>query len=140
MLKSKHLSARTGTVNVGELNPKQEIAALCIAAGKTQEEAAAEAACGTRTIKTWVSDLPAFTRRISELRAEMTSRALGKLLENMFSAADTLGYLCRKGKSEMIRLSAARAILELSPKLHESTEMQTRLAALENPQRERRAG
>jgi hypothetical protein len=32
----------------------------------------------------------------------MTARALGRLVDSMASAADTLGYLSRKGKSEMV--------------------------------------
>jgi hypothetical protein len=104
---------------------------LALAAGHTQDEAARETGAGTRTIKTWLHDLPTFTRRITELRAEMTSRALGRLTADMASAADTLGYLSRKAKSETVRLGAARALLELGNKLRESNELEQRIAALE---------
>src|SRR5262245_47232421 len=113
------------------LTPKQESAALALAAGRTQDEAAAESGAGARTIKTWLVVQPRFARPIQELRAVMTSRALGRLVDGMVSAADTLGYLCRKGKSGMVRLSAARAVLELGTKLRESIELEERLAALE---------
>jgi len=49
----------------------------------------------------------------------------------MASAADTLGFLSRKGKSEMVRLSAARAVLELAAKTRENVEMEERLQSLE---------
>jgi hypothetical protein len=61
----------------------------------------------------------------------MTSRALGRLVDAMASAAETLGHLSRKGKSEMVRLGAARAILELGPRLQETVEHEERLRALE---------
>jgi hypothetical protein len=99
------------------------------------QKAAQESGAGVRTIKTWTATLPAFTRRIAELRSEMTSRALGRLVDSMTSAAATLDYLCRKGKSEMVRLSAARAVLELGQKLRESVELEERIAALEGKQR-----
>lgn len=116
---------------IGGLPPKQEAAALALAAGHTLREASRASGAGERTIKTWTATLPAFTKRVSELRAEMTGRALGRLADNMASAAETLGYLSRKGKSEMVRLSAARAVLELGARLRESVELEERLAALE---------
>jgi hypothetical protein len=123
-------TARNGPEN-RPLTPRQEAAALALAAGCTLAVAARESGAGERTIKTWLRALPAFPHRVSELRAEMTSRALGRLADNMASAADTLGYLCRKGKSETVRLGAARAILELGAKLRESVELEERLSALE---------
>ena len=64
----------------------------------------------------------------------MTTRALGKLTDRMVSAADTLGYLSQKAKSETVRLSAARAVLELGTKLRESIELEERIAELESDQ------
>jgi hypothetical protein len=90
------------------------------------------------TAKTWSATLPAFRRRIQELRAEMTSQALGRLVEGMVSAADTLVFLCRKGKSETVRLGAARALLELGTTLRESVEWEERIAALESRPGQRR--
>ncbi len=130
-------TAPNGPLN-GLLTPKQEAAALALAAGRTQEEAARESGAATRTIKTWLHDLPAFGRRVQQLRGEMTSRALGRLVDNMASAAETLGYLSRKGKSEMVRLGAARAILELGSRLRESIELEERITALESRQGQRR--
>src|SRR5262245_54148746 len=118
----------------GVLTPKQEAAALALAAGATLDEAARESGAGSRTIRTWLHDQPAFSRRVTELRGEMTARALGKLVDGMASAADTLGYLCRKGKSEQVRLGAARALLELGIKLRETVELEARIAALEAEQ------
>ena len=110
-------TALSGPDNGRGLSAKQEAAALALAAGSTQDEAARKSGAGARTIKTWIAKDSGFAQRIRELRSEMTFRALGKLTDNMTSAAYTLGFLSRKGKSEMVRLSAARAILELGAKL-----------------------
>jgi hypothetical protein len=116
---------------ISDLSPKQEAAALALARGCKLGDAAKECGAGERTIKTWTATVPAFTRRIAQLRAEMTSLALGRMVEGMASAADTLGYLCRRGKSEQVRLGAARALIELGTRLRETVELEERIAALE---------
>jgi hypothetical protein len=134
---NKPETAPNGTVN-GGFSPKQEAAALALAQGRTIREAAEASGAGERTIKTWMAELPTFKRRIDELRAEMTGRAVGRLADAMVAAADTLSHLARKGKSEMVRLSAARAVLEMGTKLRETVELEERIASLEAQRIERR--
>src|SRR4051794_31647127 len=112
---------------IDTLPPRQETVALALAAGRSLREAGNECKVGETTIKRWLTDL-AFLRRVGEIRAEMTSQALGRLVEGMASAADTLGFLCRKGKSEQVRLGAARALIELGVKLRDSVELEGRIA------------
>lgn len=114
----------------GLLSPRQEAVALALAGGCTHEEASERTGAGTRTIRTWTATVPAFNRRVSELRAEMTARALGRMLDGMAFAASTLRSLL-KAKSETVRLGAARAVLELGVKLRDSVEIEARIAALE---------
>lgn len=113
-----------------ELSSKQELAAFALASGGTVAAAARYAAAGERTIKTWRTN-PAFKKRVDEYRAELIGTALGKLADGMATAADTLGYLSRKAKSETVRLGASRAVIELGVKLRESVELEERIAALE---------
>jgi hypothetical protein len=110
--------------------PKQEAAALALARGSTQEEAAKSAGCGLRTVKTWVN-LPGFMVRVRGLRSTMTDRAVGKLADGMADAARVLRKLL-SAKSETVRLGACRAMLELTVKLREATELEERITALEN--------
>jgi hypothetical protein len=114
------------------LTSRQELAAFAMACGRKLTEAAADSGAGVRTIKRWSATLPAFRRRINQYHAEMVETAMGRLADNMTSAADTLGYLCRKSKNESVRLGAARAILELGVKLRENVEHEERIAALES--------
>ena len=117
-----------------ELTPKQEQAALAVARGLTNAEAAKKAGCGERTLKTWKA-LPGFRSRVAELRAEMTARALGQLTDGLGFAATSLRKLL-SAKSEQVRMSAIRTLFELTLKLKEQTEMEDRMAALEQQARE----
>jgi hypothetical protein len=121
--------APNGTKN-GSLNPRQEAAALALARGATIAEAAEGCGAGERTVKRWLTT-PAFRRRVSDLRGRLTDTALGQLCNHQAAAADTLAELLQ-ARSEMVRLSAARSILELGVKLRESTELEERITALES--------
>jgi len=127
---TKPRRARNGPGNC-ILKPRQEVAALVLAAGRTQDEASRESGAGSRTIKTWMT-LPAFRSHIRQLREDMTGRAVGRLANNMGHAVETLTDLCSNGKSETVRLGAARAILELGNRLRETVELEARIADLED--------
>src|SRR5262245_51311891 len=114
----------------GCLTPRQDAVALELAAGASLHEAARRTGAGERTIKTWTAAKPQFARRVAELRAEMTSRALGRLIDGMALAADTLRKLLT-AKSEMVRLGAARSVIELGTRVREIVELEERISALE---------
>src|SRR5262245_54570898 len=82
-------AAANGRENA-KLTPRQEAAALCFARGGSLGDASRESKAGQRTITEWMASLPAFTRRIRELRAAMTERALGVLVDGMTDAAMVL--------------------------------------------------
>ncbi len=121
------------------LSPKQEAAALHLAAGRSRRDAAKRTRISVASIKNWVATQPAFSRRITELRSEMTAQALGRLTDGAVSAAETLGYLARKSRSEQVRLMAARAVLEMSTRLRETVEFEERLKRLEEQREPQRA-
>lgn len=124
----KALSDPNGPEGDG-FNPKQEAVALSLASGSTLEGAAKKSSVGVTTIKTWLAN-PAFARRVQELRAEMTTRAMSKLIDGMSFAASTLRELL-SADSEQVRLSAARSVIELACKLRDTVELEQRVAALE---------
>jgi HEAT repeat protein len=102
---------------------------LALAAGQTARDAAQAAGIGERTAARRMAD-PAFRTRVSQLRGEMVTRALGRLADGMAEAAETVRALLQ-AESESVRLGAARSLLELGNKLRESVELEERLAALE---------
>jgi hypothetical protein len=115
----------------GRLSPRQEQVALLMASGNTEGQAAFQTGCGARTIRSWLRSSPAFSRRIADLRAQMTSAALGRLTASMCRAADTLDQLAASAAAETVRLGASRAILELAVKLKETVELEARISLLE---------
>jgi hypothetical protein len=125
---ARSISAFKGLPN-GALSPKQESIALILAGGTALRVACRKDGVGETTVKRWLKD-PVFVHRVTELRSEMTNRALGRLCDGMALAADALRKLL-SAESESVRLGAARAVLELGTKLRESVELEQRVTALE---------
>src|SRR4051794_16178783 len=92
--------------------------ALALASGKTLRDAAKCAHVSERTASRRWAD-PAFRRRVTKLRAEMVSQAMGRMVDWMTEAADTLRKLL-KAESDSVRLGASRTVVELGVKLRET--------------------
>jgi hypothetical protein len=117
----------------GRRNADDNLAAA-LAAGRTLREAAEAVGVSERTATRRAAE-PGFRRRVTELRAAMVQGALGRLSDAMAEAADTLRRLLR-AKRESARLGAARAIYEIGCKLRETVDLEERIAALENNNKE----
>jgi hypothetical protein len=102
---------------------------LALARGDTVQAAAAAAGVSERTAYRRAADV-AFRRRLVELRAQMVSRALGKLADTAAAAVETLHGLLH-GESGTVQLGAARAILELGNQLRKSVDLEARISVLE---------
>jgi molybdenum-dependent DNA-binding transcriptional regulator ModE len=114
----------------GNDNQKGDLALLtALAAGSSIKDAAKVAGISERTAHRRLEDLE-FQERIAELRTQLLSKAVGRLTDATTEAADTMRSLLQS-KSDSVRLSAARAILELAPKLREAVELERRIAQLE---------
>jgi hypothetical protein len=116
---------------------RDDALAVALAAGQTVRDAAAAAGLGERTATRRLAN-PDFRRRVFQLRAAAVERATGKLADGMAEAADVLRELLGQEKPPAIRLGACRAVLELTVKLREATELEERLAALEQQRGNRR--
>jgi hypothetical protein len=103
------------------------IAAL--AAGATQEDAAAQAGVSERTVRRRLDD-PGFSRQVSAARAEMVARAVAQLAAASTEAVETLRGLLGS-PLDFARLAAARAILEVGMKMREQGELAERVEQLE---------
>jgi hypothetical protein len=111
----------------GRRNP--DALALALAGGATVRDAARSAGMAERTAYRLWAD-PTFRRRVSQLRGEMTIRAVGRLTDAMSEAVDTLRALL-SCESLGVRLGAARSVLQLGVELREASELEDRIAALE---------
>jgi hypothetical protein len=112
-----------------------EALALALAAGQTLRSAAEAAGVSERTATRRSGD-PAFRRRVGELRADMVARSLGRMADGMSDAADVLRELLAPGTPPAVRLGAARSLLELGVKLRDSVELEARVRAVEEAQKQ----
>jgi len=129
---SPYTSAHTTAHQEAAENPYSfggDMFALAIASGTSLREAARSAGISESTAYRRLKD-PAFSRRVSEIRTSFLSEAVGRLSEAANEAVSTLKALLT-ARSESVRLSAARTILELGPKLREQAELEERITALE---------
>jgi hypothetical protein len=110
-------------------NGKRDLAALALAAGRTVRDAAAEVRMGERTLHRWLVEDPSFRARVDALRSELFNRAVGRLADQAVAAADRLGSLVGSDR-EAVALAAAKAVLELGPRLREAAELQQQVDEL----------
>jgi hypothetical protein len=109
------------------LLPKQEAAALALAKGCSRDVAARESGAKPRTIKAWLL-LPAFKRRVGELRGELTERTLGILADLLTEAAAGLGDLLRdKDTPARLKLDTIRTIFETHIGLTNNAELRAEI-------------
>lgn len=126
----RHTTARNGTVPQ-PLSDRQERVAVMLAAGRTVAAVSRECKVGPTTIWRWLREEAAFSGRVSELRAELTDRAIGRLADLMATtAADALKGLLG-AKSEAVRLEAVRSVYELFVNVTNAAELKSRIEQLE---------
>lgn len=108
---------------------RDEDLALALARGLSHAAAARTVGMSARTVQRRLESKE-FRQRVQTLRGRLVEQAVGLLSATNTAAARTLRQLLRDD-SPMIRLSAAKAILELGTKLRESLELQQRIEAVE---------
>jgi transposase-like protein len=125
-----------GTVGIRRdgLSPKQEAVCVLLAGGSSVEAAARKLSVSVTQIWEWKRTEPAFDARVRELRALVTSQAVGVLVEGMVEAARALRKLL-KSESEPMRLKAADSLLNHGAQLSALSELQDRVAQLEGSRR-----
>ena len=106
-----------------------EVLAAELAAGKTVREASAAAGVAERTAFRRLEDA-VFKDRISELRSAMVTSAAGRLADGMTEAANVLRALLADADPH-IRYKSATKLIELTLKVKELAELETRMVELE---------
>ena len=103
-----------------------------VAAGSTVRAAAEACGCSERQGYR-VSATPEFRTRVSELRAEMTSRVVGALSAAAAEAVATIRTMLGSEYDPSVRLNAAKSILNALGPMSELAELRQRIDALERP-------
>src|SRR5262249_32314147 len=141
--RDRHDSARWRGMWISEWNPRgeptlphrgrqqaDETILLALACGATVESAARQAGVAPRPVHRRLDD-PAFPQRLQALRADMIGRTERSLTAAATEAVRTLVELLKPTTPATVRLGAARAVLEMSLKVREVTDLEQRLLALE---------
>ena len=109
----------------------QQAVLLALACGATVESAARRAGVTERTVYRYLAD-PAFRQRVHQARAEQMERTGGALSAASLPAVKTLVDLVQDMTAPpAVRRGAARDLLEMNLRYRETTDWETRLAALE---------
>jgi len=106
----------------------EDVLILALAAGATVREAAEQAGVGERTAHRRLADAD-FRRAVSRARGRMFDAALGRLASLASKAAGIFERLMGSDQPSVAR-RAAKAVLELGPRLRESTELGERISRL----------
>lgn len=105
------------------------LVALALAGGATVAAAARKGQVSERTVYRWLR-LPKFKARLEQYREQLVGEATGRVSRHMSAAADALGGLVKKSKSELVRLKAAQALLDAGPKLRLSEQLEREVELL----------
>jgi hypothetical protein len=103
---------------------------LALACGATPETAARQAQVSERTVHRRLAD-PKFRQQLDQLRSDMMQRTASGLAAAGSESVRTLLDLQKTSVPPATRLGAAKAVLEMSMKLKEMTDLKERIAALE---------
>ena len=105
--------------------------AVLVAGGSSIKAASETAGCSLQTAYN-LSATSEFRQRVSEIRTQMTTEAVGKLTSAATQSVDTLMELLTAEHEANIRLNASKAILLHLGPLSEHGELRQRISAIEN--------
>jgi hypothetical protein len=110
--------------------------AIALASGRTVKEWADENGVPERTAYSW-SCSPDVVDRVEDIRRAIVDRAVGQLCEHTSDAIKEIVRLLKDGKSESVRLQAARAVLADLMAVSSYAALNGRMAELERMVREK---
>jgi hypothetical protein len=118
-----------------EVSPKDLALVVALAAGETYEVAGEQAGVAERTVQRRMAD-PAFRALVEELQVERWEGARRRLFAAAPKAAATLEELATDAEAAAhagagVRFRAAQAVLQYADLLGKSSELEERLAVLE---------
>lgn len=110
----------------------REAAIAALLNAKTIREAATVCGLSERTLKRWLKT-PGFAAEYSEAKTALLQAATGKLRREASAAVDVLSEVAADALAAPgARATAARSILELALRAHETEVLEARIAALES--------
>jgi hypothetical protein len=108
-----------------------ETIAVLVAGGSSIKAASENVGCSLQTAYN-LSATSEFRQRVSEIRTQMTTEAVGKLTSAATQAVDTLMELLTPEHEPTVRLNASKAILTHLGPITEAGEMRERINRIES--------
>lgn len=113
------------------LSAKQELAALALAQGKTQVQAAASISAGVRTVRRWCQEAE-FKEAIRTAQRESYDTAIARLVAVSASAAAILASIAADTEaSAAARIAACKVILDGAYRGYAQQDLERRIEQLE---------
>ena len=112
------------------MKPSWGKAALSLAAGQSNADAAKAAGVTIRTVTRWRADEVVFADRIEDLRSEMLTEAAGLLAHTTTAAVLKLALIIEEGE-ERHQLTASRVVLDMASRYRVDQALELRINALE---------
>jgi hypothetical protein len=109
---------------------QDDVIASALAAGCTQQEAAAKAGVSRPTVARRVAD-PEFQKRVTYFRRQAIGETLGLLMKAGPDAVAALALIAEGGEKDSDRIKAADRILEITLKIQASIDYEERLRTVE---------
>ncbi|OQA61638.1 MAG: hypothetical protein BWY41_00040 [Candidatus Atribacteria bacterium ADurb.Bin276] len=120
----------------GKLNRKMELAIVALLNQPTIIMAAEDAGISETTLWRWLQRED-FSKAYREARKQAVNQAIAHIQRISGEAVNTLREVMNEGRKETARVTAARAILELTLKAYEIEDLEKRIEVLEEMMRER---
>jgi len=108
-----------------------ELLLAALVKGLTQEQAGAVAGVSPRTVARRLAD-PQFASQLREARASIADACLGRLADAAGDAVETMRTVMNNSKSDNVKVTAARALLELFLRARQLQDVEGRLSEIEN--------
>lgn len=109
---------------------RSHVLILALASGAAVRDAARQSGFSERTIYRRLKDAK-FRQRVKSAQANMLERGVAMLADSCCDSVQTLRKALQS-PDDRVKISAARSILMLAGRLHQSVELEERLAALES--------
>ena len=95
-----------------ELNPKQTKAALLLASGDTVTTTAEQVGVNRMTVQQWLKKDDNFNAYLNSLKREFVDAGRSAMRASIVTAIDTINQLMLSSTNDVVRLNAAKEILD----------------------------
>jgi hypothetical protein len=109
------------------LSPRQTRALAALANCRTLQEAAKQAHVGFSSLKRWLAKDVLFRQAWREVQADMVGDACAHAMRSATAAVLVLHQIMMKSESDFARIAAAKALLDVSLRTMERSQLEGRL-------------